>query len=167
MALKPDRQENYTTIDQFMNETGERGCVVIYDTSVSGLGGLDDAGSVVKKPTDSGGRPAGVLMNDVVNVDLSRYRLNEQKDEVQVNSKVCLLKRGSIKTNVLPAGQNPVAGSGAYFTTNGAFTMFTDALVNPAASGIALRSLVDNAKVGMFTSSKDEDGYVRVEINLP
>lgn len=152
MALKPDRQENYTTIDFFMNETGERGGVVIFDTATSGLGGLDDAGAVVKKPTDSGGVPAGVLMNDVVNVDLSRYRLNEQKDEVQVNSKVCLLKRGSVKTNMLVAGQNPVAGSGAYYNNGGLFTMSTGG---------------SNGLVGRFTSSKDEDGYVRVEVNLP
>lgn len=152
MALKPDRFEQYTDIRFFMNETGERGCIVIHDTSVSGLGGLDDAGAVVKKPTDSGGVPAGMLMNDVVNVDLSRYRLNEQKDEVQVNSKVCLMKRGHAKTNMLVAGQNPVAGSGAYYNNGGLLTM--------SAGGT-------NGLVGRFASSKDEDGYVVVEINLP
>jgi hypothetical protein len=77
------------------------------------------------------------------------------------------MKRGHAKTNMVAVGQNPVAGSGAYYTTNGLLTMFTDALVNPTASGIALRSLVENAKVGTFASSKDEDGYVVVEINLP
>lgn len=152
MALKPDRLEDYTDIRFFMNETGERGCIVIHDTSVSGLGGLDDAGSVVKKPTDSGGVPAGMLMNDVVNVDLSRYRLNEQKDEVQVNSKVCLMKRGRAKTNMLVAGVNPVVGESAYYNNGGLLTNSTG-----GANGL----------VGRFGSAKDEDGYVVVEINLP
>ncbi len=152
MALKSDRQEQYTDIRYFMNETAERGCIVIHDTSTSGLGGLDDAGSLVKKPTDSGGVAVGMLMNDVVNIDLSRYSLNEHKDEVQVNSKVCLMRRGGARTNMIVAGQNPVAGSGAYHTTSGLLTMVSGGT---------------GSYVGRWASSKDEDGYAYVEINLP
>ena len=152
MALKPDRQEVYSDIRYFMNETGERGCIVIADTSVSGLGGLDDAGSVVKKPTDSGGAPIGMLMNDVVNVDLSRYRLNEQKDEVQMGSKVDVMRRGGARTNMIPAGINPINGSGAYYTTGGLLTTTNNG---------------GNSLVGRWASSKDEDGFAYVEINLP
>lgn len=152
MALKPDRHYDYDVIQYFMNETAERGGVVIHDVSTSGVGGLDDAGSLVKKPTDSGGVPVGVLMCDVVDVDLSRYRLNEHRDEVQKNSKVSIMKRGRVRTNMIVADVQPVAGSGAYFTTSGYFTT--------AAGGTY-------ALVGRFDSSKDEDGYAGVEVNLP
>lgn len=171
MALKPDRRVDYDTIAYFMNATAERGVIVIHDTSVSGLGGLDDANALVALPSTSGGVPVGMLMNDMVNVDLTRYRLNEHQDEVQQNSKVTLLKRGMVKTNKIVAGLNPVQGSGAYFTTSGELTMFTDALVNPRTvingTGVATPSTVAGARVGTFDSSKDADGYVRVEINLP
>ncbi len=152
MALKPLRNIKRETIAFNCNEVAERGRVMIYDTSVSGLGGMDEANALCKMPTDSGGVPVGVLMNDVVDVDLSRYRLNEHKDEVQKNSKVCLAKEGMLVTNVLVAGQNPVAGSGAYYNASGQFTMSTGGT---------------HGLVGRFDSSKDTDGYVRIEINIP
>lgn len=155
MALKPLRSEAYTEIGLFLNETAERGRVLVYDTSVSGLGNMDDAGSLVKVPTISSGNqaPAGMLMNDMVDLDLSRYNLNMHQDEVQKNGKVTLMKRGFCVTNCIVAGVNPIAGSGAYFTTSGELTM-----TQPSNSA--------NSLVGRFVSSKDEDGYARVEINI-
>ena len=154
MALKPDRNIKHDTIAFYCNEVAERGRIMVYDTSVSGLGGMDEANALVKMPTGGVGAPAGLLMNDVVDVDLSRYRLNEHQDEVQKNSKVRLAKVGSVKTNCIVAGVNPVAGSGAYFTVSGELTM--------TQPGNGAHSLV-----GRFDSSKDADGYARVEINIP
>jgi len=147
--LKPLRNHHYDAIDKFMTDTAERGCVVIYDSSVSGLGGMDDANALVKLPTSTAGNPAGVLMNDVVNIDQSRYSLNLHQDEVQSGGKVALLRKGFVVTNSLVAGQNPVPGSGAYFNTSGQFTMVTT-----------------STRVGTFDSAKDADGYVKVEIQL-
>lgn len=152
MALKPLRNIRHDTIAFYCNEVAERGRVMIYDTATSGLGGMDEANALVKMPTGGVGVPAGVLMNDVVDVDLSRYRLNEHKDEVQKNSKVRLAKQGMLVTNCVNG--NPIAGSGAYFTTSGNFTM--------TQPGNGTHSLV-----GRFDSSLDADGYVRVEINIP
>jgi hypothetical protein len=152
MGLKPLRVETErSTIQYFLNETAERGLVVIYDTSSSGLGDMDDAGHLVKKPTDSGGVPVGVLMNDVVDLDLTRQRLNWHKDEVNKNSKVDILMGGMVRTNML-TGANPIPGSGAYFTTNGYITM--------TAGGT-------NSQIGRFHSAKDADGYADVYVNLP
>lgn len=152
MALKPTRVTipGGDSVAYFMNEVAERGCVVIWDTSSTGLGGLDDPNAVVKLPPNSGGTPVGVLMNDVVNKDLTRTHLNAHKDEVQVNGKVTVLKKGTVQTNMIAAGVSPVAGNSAYYTTNGVFT--TD--------------VVAGALVGKFASAKDADGYVVVDVRL-
>lgn len=149
MALKPLRHPAYDDISMFMNEVAERGRVVIYDASVSGLGDMDDANALCKMPTSTAGNPAGILMNDVVDVDQSRYALNMHQDEVQKGGKVTLLRRGFVRTNCIVAGVNPVPGSGAYFNTSGELTMTTT-----------------STRVGTFTSAKDADGYVKVEVNL-
>jgi hypothetical protein len=150
MAMKPLRNTAfYDDISMYMDQVAERGRVVIWDTTTTGLGGMDDANALCKMPTDSGGNPIGVLTNDVVDIDQSRYALNAHQDEVQKNSKVTILKKGFVVTNVLVAGQSPIPGSGAYFTTSGQFT----------TSNASVR-------VGTFASGKDADGYVKVEVNL-
>lgn len=149
MALKPLRHPAYDDISMFMNEVAERGRVVIFDSSVSGLGDMDDANALCKMPTGASGIPVGLLMNDVVDVDQSRYALNMHQDEVQKGGKVTLLKRGFVRTNCIVAGVNPVPGSGAYFSTSGELTM-------TATSNL----------IGRFASAKDADGYVKVEVNL-
>lgn len=150
MALKALRNEKDTDISFYLNQVTTAGRIVTYVTSTTGLGDMDDANTYVQVPSNSGGVPVGVLMNDVVDVDLSRYALNMHKDEVQKNSKVCIMRKGMIRTNCLKAGDNPVPGSGAYFTSSGNFTVTADSL-----------------QVGRFDSGKDADGYVRVEVNLP
>ncbi len=150
MGLKPLRSTVYDDISMYLNSVIERGGVLIYDVSTStGLGDMDDAGALAKVPTDSGGNPIGVLMDDMVDIDQSRFALNMHQNEVQKNSKVSILKKGFVRTNWLLAGQVPIPGSGAYFTTSGQFTMSTA-----------------STRVGTFASGKDADGYVKVEINL-
>jgi hypothetical protein len=154
MALKPDRNIKHDTIAYYCNEVADRGRAMVYDVSTSGLGGMDEANALVKMPTGAVflSAVAGVLMNDVVDIDLSRYRLNEHQDEVQKNSKVRLAKVGMVKTNCIVAGVNPVAGSGAYATTSGEMDMTNRG---------------EHARVGRWDSSKDADGYARLEINVP
>ncbi len=153
MALKPHRKPGQgTDISFFMNEIAERGRIVTFDTnSVSGVGaGLDDANALVQVPTTTGdGIAAGLLVNDVVNLDLTRQHLNQHQDEVQVNSKVTVASRGEYLTNVLVAGDNPVAGSIAYFGVSGQLT-----------------TTRGSAPVGRFLSSRDEDEYVKVDIEI-
>ena len=67
MALRPDRNEHLTDLSFFMNETAERGIVVIHDTGGSGAA-MDDSTALVKIGS---GTPAGLLLNDVVNFDLT------------------------------------------------------------------------------------------------
>tara|TARA_R110002167_G_scaffold13939_1_gene57132 strand:+ start:389 stop:844 length:456 start_codon:yes stop_codon:yes gene_type:complete len=147
MALKPDRVEHLTDLSFFMNETAERGIMTTISTSASGAG-MDDSTALVKV-SDGSGKPMGLLLNDVVDLDLTRQHINFAKDEVQKGSKVLLLRRGTVVTNKIETGKTPTAGDIAYYKSAGELT--TD---------------VDSQPVGVFLSKKDADGYAKVEINI-
>lgn len=151
MALKPDRIEAYTDISYFMNTVAERGGIVVHLTSGSGVS-MDDANAVVSYPTGvlAGTKPAGLLLNDVVNLDLTRQHINWYRDEVQVGGKVTLLRQGQVSTNVVATGVSPTAGADAYYNANGKLTTVS----------------TDSTKVGRFLGGKDSDGYVKVDINI-
>lgn len=148
MALKSDRYELQTDISFFYNDgTATRGGVVCHDTTAGSGAAMDQGVNLVKYSTS--GVPVGLLLNDVVNKDLTRIHLNQYKDEVQKGGKVTVLRKGYVVTNNLDG--NPVAGSGAYASTS-------------SAGAIAMSG---DYQVGRFLSSKDEDGYAKVEVNLP
>jgi hypothetical protein len=155
MALKPDRVELQTDVSFFMNTTATRGGVASVSTGGSGVA-MDDAAAVVAYATStSGAKPVGVLLNDVVNLDLTRQHINWHKDEVQVGGKVTLLQVGQVTTNMVVG--TPSAGATAYVGVSGNFsaTPPTDASTEDEAY-----------RVGRFLSSKDSDGYVKVAVNI-
>lgn len=156
MALKADRHELDTDISFFYNEgTAERGGVVVLDTVGSGAA-LDQAGAKVKYAVATNALfPVGILLNDVVNLDLTRQHINWHKDEVQKGGKVTVLKKGWVVTNLI-AG-TPAAGLGAFVDDGTAGYIATAAEV---ADGKYIQ-------IGRFMSTKDEDGYAKVEVNLP
>jgi len=150
MALKADRVELFTDISFFMNTTAERGGVVSVVTGGSGVA-LDDASAVVSyAAAASGAKPVGLLLNDVVDLDLTRQHINWHKDEVQVGGKVTVLRQGQVVTNMVTPGAAPTAGADAY--------------VGP--SGYVGTSSTNAVKVGQFLSSKDSDGYAKVSVNI-
>lgn len=154
MALKTDRSYTFndTDIGFFMNTTGDPGMFVVHDTTYNGSGAaLDDAGQVVKLPgTASGSRPAGLLLTKVVNLDLTRQHQNWHRDETNLGGKVTLLRRGWVVTDAVSG--SPTAGQAAYYNDGGQLS------ATQANSGIP--------QVGRFLSSKDADGYAKVEINI-
>ena len=122
MALKPDRIEAYTDVSFFMNETGERGGIVVHSTAGSGSA-MDDSNAVVEYATSqSGTNPAGLLLCDVVDLDLTRQHINWHKDEVQKGSKVTILRQGFVVTDMIVSGVSPTAGDPAYYGANGLLT---------------------------------------------
>ena len=148
MALKPDRIEFLTDISNFMNTTAERGGVVSFLSSGVGAS-MDDGNAVVGYATLSSGTvPAGILLNDVVNYDLTKQHINWMKDEMQVGGKVTLLKIGQITTDMVVG--SPVAGNSAY--------------VGP--SGLVSVDSTNSIRVGTFLSGKDSDGFVKLSVNL-
>ena len=86
MALKPDRVEHLTDLSFFMDEIGTRGQIVTHSSDGSGAS-MDDANAKVIKATATGQNPAGLLLNDVVDIDLTRQHINFAKDEVQKGGK--------------------------------------------------------------------------------
>lgn len=155
MALKPDRVELLTDISFFMNTTATRGGVVSAVTAGSGVS-MDDANAVVAYAANpSGAKPIGVLLNDVVDLDLTRQHINWHKDEVQGGGKVTLLQVGQITTNRVVG--SPTAGATAYVGASGNFSA-----TPPSDAGTE-----DEAyRVGRFLSAKDADGYAKVAVNI-
>jgi hypothetical protein len=156
MALKADRHELQTDISFFMDSTATRGGLVCISTAGSGSA-MDQSGAVVEYAADASGKaPAGVLLNDMVNLDLTRQHINWHKDEVQKGGKVTVLKKGYVVTDSIYPGESPAAGGLAYVAHSGFIS------TGSKDSGDGREQIV-----GRFLSTKDEDGYVKVEINLP
>lgn len=148
MALKPDRIEHLTDISFFMNTTAERGGVASFVTGGVGVS-MDDADAVVAYAAAvSGSVPAGILLNDVVDLDLTRQHINWHKDEVQVGGKVTLLRVGQVTTDKVTG--NPSAGDAAYV----------------GVSGTVSTTSTNAVKIGTFLSGKDADGYAKVAVNI-
>lgn len=149
MALKGDRYEMDTDISFFMNETATRGLVVSVSTAGSGAAMDSSVALCTVKANASGAFPLGVLLNDVVNYDLTRQHLNQHKDEVQQGGKVTILRKGWVVTNAVTG--TPAGGNEAYLAGTG--------LISATQATGAL-------KVGQFLSSKDADGYAKISINI-
>jgi hypothetical protein len=146
MALKPDRVEHLTDLSFFMDTAATRGQIVTHSTEGSGAS-MDDSSAVVIVASATGQLAAGLLLNDVVDLDLTRQHINFAKDEVQKGSKVLLLRRGTVVTDNV-AG-TPAAGAKAYFDSNAKIT-----------------SVAGSQQIGRFLSKKDADDYAKVEINI-
>jgi len=156
MALKGDRHELETDISFFMNETGVRGQFVSISTGGSGSAMDDSTALVTVAATASGSYAIGCLLNDVVNIDLTRQHLNWHKDEVQKGSKVTLLKRGFIVTDQLEPGASPSAGRLAYLGAAGQVASDRSGSSNAKYSDV----------IGQFLGTKDADGYVKIEVGI-
>ena len=151
MALKPDRIESQTDISFFMNAIADRGGVVSVLTGGSGVA-MDDGNAVVAyAATASGSLPVGLLLNDVRNYDLTKQHINWHKDEVQVGSKVTILRQGQVTTDVIASGNTPSAGQAAYLADGGE-------LSSDQCAGCP--------QVGQWLSGKDADGFAKVSINI-
>ena len=158
MALKSDRHELMTDISFFMNEVKERGFVAVLSTGGSGSA-MDQSAALVTCASPSGKTPMGLLLNDMVNIDQTRQHINWHKDEVQKGGKVTLLKKGWVVTNSVDSSTGITAGQTAYASSGTAG--------NLTASKPGENGEMDRLAVGRFLSKADEDGYVKVEINLP
>ena len=158
MALKTDRSVLDTDISFFMNEAATRGGIASVSTGGSGAAMDQGEALVTYAAVPSGKVPVGLLLNDMVNIDLTRQHLNQHKDEVQKGGKVTLLRKGYVVTDNIQG--SPSAGDPAYVAHSG----------NLAASDLSNDDTDTDGStrlVGRFLSSKDQDGYAKVYIDLP
>ena len=158
MALKTDRSTLQTDISFFMNEAATRGGIASLSTGGSGASMDNGAALVTYAAIPSGKVALGLLVNDMVSIDLTRQHLNQHKDEVQKGGKVTLLQKGWVVTSSLE-GADPSAGDAAFMAHSG----------NLAASDLSTDDSDTHGSkvVGRFLSSVDEDGYAKVFIDLP
>jgi len=155
MTLKMDRQVLDTEISYFMNETASPGAVVSISTAGSGIS-LDNTSSVATvSASSSGAKPLGVLLNEVVNLDLTRTPVNWHKDQVNQGDKVTILRKGWVITDQVTLAN---AGSGAVLSSSGNVTN---------QGPISIYNQVANPKVGSFLSNKDENGFAKLYVDLP
>lgn len=163
MSLKGQRHEFYTDISFFMNQVAVRGGIATFVTVGSGAAMDQASASVQYAAASSGAVPIGMLMNDVVNYDLTRQHINFQRDEVQIGNKVRLLKKGFVTTNNIIG--TPAGGEEAVLTSSGNL-MPLQTYNAVGANYVASINYALNPRVGRFTSSKDEDGFAKVEVQL-
>lgn len=159
MALKGARYELYTDIQWFMNEVAQRGGIASISTVGSGASLDQSANLLTYAANSSGALPYGMLLNDMVNLDLTRQHINWHKDEVQQGGKITVGRRGWWTTNMIVG--TPAKGDKAVLTSSGNITNVTQANF---AVGNYNRAL--NPLVGEFQSSLDEDGYAEVAVQL-
>ncbi len=159
MALKADRYEESTDISYFYNAAAAtRGGVVCLDDSGQASGAaLDQGENLVSYQTAAATDiPIGILLNDVVDKDLTRQHINQHKDEVQKGGKVTVMTRGWVVTNNITG--TPVAGTLAYADATTAGNITTSASTAQASGNLA---------VGRWGSRVDSDGYAKLYVNLP
>lgn len=155
MALKGPREIDFTDISLAAQSAQLRGVCMVQTVGGSGVAQGDSAGFCDVASNPSGLQPAGILLEDVVSIDQTRYHRNFHKLEQVVGERVALLTKGRITTDQISG--TPTAKATAYLTTNGQLT--------PTQS--ATGGLVATPKVGRFAGSKDENGFVAVDINIP
>lgn len=160
MALKADRDVKKTDVSFFMTATAERGGIVSTLNPGSGVAMDQGEAAVQYKANPSGALVLGLLLQDVVNKDLTQTPQNFFKDEAQVNTKVCILKDGWVVTDQVLTGHSPSAGTPAYVAHSGKIATTDVATDHVNAATYAGR------KVGHFLSQKDQNGFAKVMITL-
>lgn len=154
MALKGDRQIDAVEISYFLNEVADRGVCVSISTAGSGVA-LENSKNVATVATSpSGQKPLGLLLNDFVSIDRTRYPLNWHKDQQASGDKASILTKGWAVTNKLLG--TVTAGQKAYLAESGNLRGSATTPVNESLQPV----------VGTFRSDKDENGYAKVYIDL-
>lgn len=153
MALKGER--GYQTFDEvawaWSGSTADRGGIACAVAVGSGKALGDIANTCNYAANPSGKQPVGLLLQDIVSVDTTKYYVNQHKNVAQSGQKVALIRKGWVVTDMISG--TPTAGATAYLTSSGKLT---------ATAGAA----ADTPTIGRFETTKDQDGYAKVFIDL-
>lgn len=162
-TLKPDRLYNPADIvtNYSMYETGTRGGIVCQSTGFYPVGAGNDSSEqrcYYVNANPSGFKPVGLLINDVVNKDLTQTHLNFHKDEVQIGEKVVVAKHGEFVTNRIGVGQ----ASGV------SLTLPATAYVGPSGFLYTAAGYASSGwpVVGRFLTYVDTANFARFEVEI-
>lgn len=155
MALKGDRLTLVWELAYYLNATASQGSVVNLATASSGADLDGSTNEVELAASPSGKVPIGILMDDFVDIDLTRYELNAHKPESNVGSKASILRKGWVVTDKITG--SPAAGDRAVMAGSG--------VLQKAPTGWNITH-TNTPYVGWFETSKDEDGFARVFVDL-
>ncbi len=150
-----------TDISCFMNEVANKGGIACWQNSGSGDAMDQSQQLVTMTVAASGAKPAGLLLDDMKDYDLTKTHQNWYRHEVQKGRKVSLLRRGVVLTDQVASGVTVLGGDTAYLKAGDATDrgMVTNAA--DATGGVAVRPVV-----GTWLSRKDEDGFAKLSVSL-
>jgi hypothetical protein len=154
MALKPYRSYGRAAgsiTKWFMNEVAEAGIIVVVDEAGTGSGLPGDSQNVALVPTSISGVPLGVLMTDVVDLDVSKFPhlARNHRSETTVCNPVEVMAEGVVHTNMLADSITPSPGDPAHYGAGGLFTTATDSV-----------------QVGRFEGVVQDDGYAVIKVHI-
>lgn len=148
--LKPDRNLTQWVFNYKAGAEAEMGGLVSSSVPASGVGANGPAtASYLANP--SGAFVLGVLLDDVEVLGNKSDR-NHYRESVGVGDQVSIGSEGWIVTDRILPNTTPAAGSSAYLGVSGYFS-------STQATGAP--------KVGRFETSKDEDGFAKISLNIP
>lgn len=162
MALKPDRSYNEDTdISNFWLSTDttarEKGGMASYVSAGSGAAmGINyvDEPNIVDYDTGVGSStiPKGILLQNVaIAMSATRDFPNFENQEIRPGDKCTLVTRGWVVTDMIYPDQTPTVGQRAFLGQSGLL-----------ATGTVNSSLA----VGRFLTTKDANGFCKVDIDL-
>lgn len=153
MALKPDRIEFYHDINWYFDAIAERGGIASVVTAGSGGYPGDRRSVAAYAASPSGAKPVGILIHDVIDYDTNRQHENYYKagHQDRIHTKSLVDRAGRYTTNMIPSGVSPAGGDDAYLAASGNIS-------NVQASGAP--------RVGRWQTSKDQDGYASIQLEL-
>lgn len=155
MALLADRQVDAVELGYYLNELAVKGQILSVKTYGSGVA-MDSVKNVATVAANSSGNaPLGMLLNDFVAVDLTRFPINWHKDQSVSGDKASIMTKGWAVTDQVTG--SPAAGNYAVLTSSGQ--------VMPVALGAAWNEAA-NPKVGRFRSTVDANGFAKLYIDL-
>ena len=155
MALKPDRQIDANELGYYMNAVANPGVIASISTASSGQNLDSTANVAVVAASSSGQAPLGVLLDEVVNLDLTRVPTNWHKSQANIGDKVSIMRRGWVVTDCLAGA--PTAGQHAVLASSGCIEGVTD---------LNVHDHLLQPVIGHFVSGPDHLGFARVYIEL-
>jgi hypothetical protein len=156
MAIKRMRVDEVIDTSFYIEETADKGDLAAIYTAGSGIN-VDNTNNVVSViDNPSGYAVAGFILQTVVDIDPDTDYRTKEEVVTYINDKVPLMRKGTIVTDKVLG--NPFAKDVAYIGASG-YVATTGQLLYQAAT-------YEKYVVGTFEGRKDEDGYVRISVDI-